>query len=210
MAGYDGYYNPQMQNDWNARYNQLMSQYQQNGYNNMNQMQPYQQQMNQQMQYQQQPQQVQQPMQNQQQMPQNSQQMSGQNVQQSAQQIGTIKGAIVTSADEARAVFAPADGSMILFPTTSRKYIYCKEMDTLGNAPLLTYILDETPPPPPEKPKEFVEKSEISTLYDRIDYLQKEIKNLKDELGSGSDSATTSNSKQNTKPKSNDKLNSTE
>jgi len=187
-------------------YEQRMAQLQQQypGYFNQNAQQPMPQQMQQ---YQQQPaQQYQQP-----QVAQPVQQyqqpvvQQPQAVPQVQQQPSYVRGRQVTNEEEARGAVLE-DLSLYVFPSVQNKRIYTKNIDSNGNPAFNTYILDESEPVV-EVPKEYAEKGEVSELYERINNLQNEIKNLKEELGSGSNSTTVTSDNGKSKSKSNDKPN---
>lgn len=178
MYGY-GYTDPGIQSAYQARLNQLMQQYPQFA----NQMDYGQMQQMPQMQQGQQPQQMrQQPMQNQ----------NGQ---------GFLSGRPVTNVDEARGAMISLDGSLNIFTNIPNKKIYTKQIDNDGNAMFNTYVLDETPEP--EKTVEsdkYADKSSIDDLNNKVNYLNKEIVNLKEALNNARANAVSPNVKGSTEP----------
>lgn len=136
----------------------------------------------------------------QQQYPQYSQNQQAQ-TQQAAQpsvqrQAEYLSGRAVTSIDEVRAVSADPLGGIGVYTDVGNKKIYTKQINTDGLAVLNTYVLDETPPPAPPEPKEYVEKSEVSALFEQISTLTNEVETLKGAL-SNATTATASNASTN-------------
>lgn len=160
------YYDPSIQQAYNERMMQLQQQYPQ--FFNQ-QMQAQQQQPNQQMQPQQ-----------------------GAPVAQAAaqRQSEILPGRAVTSIDEVRAIAADPMGGMGVYTDVGNKMIHTKQINNDGLAVLKTYVLDETPPPAPPEPKEYVEKAEVSTLFDQIKFLTDEVKTLKGALSNATANAS--------------------
>lgn len=161
------FYDPNIQQGYNERMAQLYQQYPQ---------------------FFPQQQQYQQYNQNQQGQPQQAQQQPAQ------RQAEYLSGRAVTSIEEVRAVSADPLGGIGVFTDVGNKKIYTKQINTDGLAVLNTYILDETPPPAPPEPKEYVEKSEVSALFEQISILTNEVDTLK---GALNNAAATNNASAN-------------
>lgn len=104
-----------------------------------------------------------------------------------------LSGRAVTSVDEVRAVSADPLGGIGVYTDVGNKKIYTKQINTDGLAVLNTYVLDETPPPAPPEPKEYVEKSEVSTLFEQITYLTNKVDSLEGALSNAAATAATNN-----------------
>lgn len=91
----------------------------------------------------------------------------------------SLKGRPVTSLEEARASMIDLDGSVSIFPDFGNGKIYTKQLNLDGTATLNSYSLDRLPHSSPEIAG--VLKSEPNT-DDRINLLQQQIDDLKDEI----------------------------
>lgn len=110
-------------------------------------------------------------------------------------QASYLSGRAVTSVDEVRAVAADPLGGIGVYTDVGNKKIYTKQINTDGLAVLNTYVLDETPPPAPPEPKEYVEKSEVSALFEQISILTNEVDTLKGALNNATNSTGNQNGK---------------
>lgn len=71
--------------------------------------------------------------------------LSPQMVQAQNQNVGFLKGRLVTGIDEARAAIIDFDGSIAVFPDISNNKIYTKQINLDGSAALKTYVLEASP-----------------------------------------------------------------
>lgn len=91
-----------------------------------------------------------------------------------------LKGRMVSSLDEVRAITVDMDGSETYFPHPASNSIYTKCIDMNGNAVIRHYVLEENAPPKVDPMKE-----ELDTLSKKVegfkDYSE-DFKNLSDRV----------------------------
>lgn len=111
-----------------------------------------------------------------------------------------IKGRLVSSFDEAKAIAIDWDGSIFVFTDVANKKIYTNQIMLDGTAELKTYVLAEPEPAPTQTQTNgdvYVLRSDFES---QIEHMQAEIEELK--KGGNVDESTRSNAKSNVRKQS--------
>lgn len=90
-----------------------------------------------------------------------------------------LKGRVVTSYDEAKAAMIDLDGSIHVFPDTSNKVIYTKQINLDGTASLNTYVLSE---PQESTPVGQISNPGAPDVLTLVNPLISEVTSLRDDL----------------------------
>ena len=92
------------------------------------------------------------------------------------QQVCGLKGRIVSSLDEVKAITIDMDGSETYFPHPASNSIYTKAIDNNGNPVIKRYVLEENTLPKPDPLKEELDK--LSKRIEEIDNLHRRVEEL--------------------------------